>query len=53
MEDLFLWYIGTRLALWYSNTQSSYCNIYFMQGVVSNVSGTEAGTLPKYRNDIK
>jgi len=24
-----------------------------MQGVVSKTGGTEAGTLPKYRNDIK
>lgn len=53
VEDLFLGYVGTRLAGGYSNTQSSYCSISFMQGVVSKVGGTDAGTLPKYRNDIK
>lgn len=36
----------------YSKTQSSYCSICSMQGVVSNTGGTDAGTLPKYRNDI-
>lgn len=36
----------------YSKTQSSYCSICSMQGVVSKTGGTEAGTLPKYRNDI-
>jgi hypothetical protein len=53
VEDLFLGYVGTILAGGYSNTQSSYCSISFMQGVVSKVAGTDAGTLAKYRNDIK
>ena len=52
MEDLFLRHIGAALKVIYSKTQSSYCSISFMQGVVSNTGGTEAGMFPKYRNDI-
>jgi len=52
MIDLLLRDIGADSTTIYSKTQSSYCSISFMQGVVSNTGGTEAGQLPKYRNDI-
>lgn len=41
--------------LWefYSKMQSSYVSISFMQGDVSRMGGTDAGVLPKYKNDIK
>jgi hypothetical protein len=50
---LFLRNVSTALNMVYSKTQSSYWSISFMQGVVSKTGGTDAGTLPKYRNDIK
>jgi hypothetical protein len=53
MIDLFLRNVGTAFQKLYSKSQSSYWSISFMQGVVSKTGGTEAGTLPKYRNDIK
>lgn len=52
MENLLLRHVGAECSKRYSKTQSSYCSISFMQGVVSKVGGTEAGTFPKYRNDI-
>lgn len=52
MENLLLRHVGAECEKRYSKTQSSYCSISFMQGVVSKVGGTEAGTFPKYRNDI-
>lgn len=52
MENLLLRHVGAECMKRYSKTQSSYCSISFMQGVVSRVGGTEAGTFPKYRNDI-
>ena len=47
VEDLLLRDVGAESATEYSKTQSSYCSISFMQGVVSNTGGTEAGQLPK------
>ena len=47
MKYLSLWYISTEFQESYSKTQSSYWSISFMQGVVSNTGGTEAGTFPK------
>lgn len=32
--------------------QSSYVSISFIHGDVSKTGGTEAGVLPKYKNDI-
>lgn len=52
MENLLLRHVGAVYRKAYSKTQSSYWSISFMQGVVSRVGGTEAGTFPKYRNDI-
>lgn len=55
-------HVGWRTSIWgtfalhriiiYSKTQSSYVSISFMQGEVSRIGGTDAGVLPKYKNDI-
>ena len=47
MKYFFIGHICTLLWIWYSKMQSSYCNISFMHGVVSNVLGTDAGTFAK------
>lgn len=52
VEDFFLRNVSAEFQRPYSKTQSSYWSISFMQGVVSKTGGTEAGRLPKYRNDI-
>jgi hypothetical protein len=52
VEYFLLGDVGAEWGRTYSNTQSSYWSISFMQGEVSKVGGTDAGTLPKYRNDI-
>lgn len=54
MNDFHLWNVSALIIKTkYSKTQSSYVSISFIQGEVSRIGGTEAGVLPKYKNDIK